>query len=397
MNLIDDAQSLQDDLVHLRRLIHQEPEIGLQLPRTQEKVLTALDGLPGLELTTGRGLDSVIGVVHGEQSGGGRVLLRADMDALPVQERTGLDFAAPGEVMHACGHDLHTAMLVGAARLLSAHRDRLSGDVVLMFQPGEEGYDGARHMIDEGVLDAAGAPLDAAYALHVTSAIFPGRAISTRPGPLMASVDVLHVNVRGTGGHASAPHHANDPIPAAAEMVTALQALVTRKFNIFDPIVITVGSFHAGTQNNIIPEVATFDATVRTFSAEAQRRVREQSVRLCRDIATAHDLRADVEWETQYPATINNDAHAAFVADTAADLLGPDGSVPMPFPMAGAEDFSRVLERVPGAMAFLGAVPPGLDPADAPFNHSAYAAFDEDVLASGAALYAELALRRLAS
>jgi amidohydrolase len=397
MSLIDDARSLQDDLVQLRRAIHREPEIGLALPRTQEKVLTALDGLPGLDLATGRHVDSIIGVLHGEGPGTGRVLLRADMDALPVHEQTGLDFAAPGDVMHACGHDLHTAMLVGAAQLLAARRDQIGGDIVLMFQPGEEGYDGAGHMIEEGVLDAAGGPLDAAYALHVTSSIFPGHTLSTRPGPFMASADVLHVTVHGAGGHASAPHHANDPIPAAAAMVTALQTLVTRKFDIFDPIVITVGSFHAGTQHNIIPETAVFDATVRTFSAAAQQRVSELSVQLCQDIAAAHGLRAEVEWRTQYPVTTNNEEHAGFLAATAADLLGAERSVPMPFPMAGSEDFSRVLQRVPGAMGFLGAVLPGVDPAEAPFNHSPYAAFDENVLASGAALYAELALRRLAA
>jgi hippurate hydrolase len=386
---------MQDELVQLRRQIHREPEIGLSLPRTQEKVLGCLDGLPGVTATPGAELDSVVAVLRGGRAKGRRVLLRADMDALPVHEQTGLDFAADSEVMHACGHDLHTTMLVGAARLLSAQRERLAGDVVFMFQPGEEGYNGAGRMIDEGVLDAAGGPLDAAYAMHVTSAIFPGRVVSTRPGPFMAAADVLHVQVRGTGGHASAPHHAQDPVPIAAEIVTGLQTLVTRQFDIFDPVVITVGSFHAGTQHNIISDRADFEATVRSFSAEAQRAVSERAVRLCRDIAAAHGLRAEVEWETLYPVTTNNEVEAAFFAETAADVLGAESSVPMRFPLAGAEDFSRVLNQVPGAMAFLGACPPELDPASAPFNHSAYAMFDEGVLSSGAALYAELALRRL--
>jgi hippurate hydrolase len=264
-----------------------------------------------------------------------------------------------------------------------------------MFQPGEEGYDGARHMIAEGILDAAGAPIDAAYALHVTSALVPGRVVTTRPGPLMASADVLHVSVIGTGGHASTPHHAQDPIAVGAEIVTALQTLVTRQFNVFDPIVVTVGSFHAGTQHNIIPDRAEFTATVRTFSPESQAAITERAVTLCQQIAAAHGLRAEVEFQTLYPVTTNNDAEAAFLAGTAAELFGEDLSVPMQFPLSGSEDFSRILQAAPGAMAFLGACPADLDPMKAPFNHSAYAVFDEIVLSEGAALYAQLAASRL--
>jgi len=397
MTVLEDARAMQGELVELRRQLHSQPEIGLQLPRTQERVLAGLDGLPGMTVSTGAGLDSVIGVLRGTGGSGGRVLLRADMDALPVHEESGLEFAFAGEAMHACGHDLHTTMLVGAAHLLAANRHQLAGEVVFMFQPGEEGFDGAQHMIDEGILTAAGAPLDAAYSMHVTSAMFPGGAVSTRPGPFMAAADVLHVKVIGTGGHASAPHHAQDPVPVAAEIVTALQTLVTRQFDIFDPVVITVGSFHAGHQHNIISDHAELEATVRSFSNEAQRAVTERAVKLCREIASAHGLRAEVEWQTLYPVTVNHDAEAAFFAGTAAEVLGDEASVPMRFPIAGAEDFSRVLQNVPGAMAFLGATPPGLDAATAPFNHSTFAMFDESVLSSGAAVYAELALRRLAS
>ena len=182
MTILDDARALQGDLVHLRRRIHREAEIGLDLPRTQATVLSALEGLPGLTLTTGKDLSSVTGILRGARPGSRRVLLRGDMDALPVRELTGLEFAAEGEVMHACGHDLHTAMLIGAAQLLAAHRDELAGDVVFMFQPGEEGYDGASHMIAEGFLDAAGAPIDAAYAS--ARHLGPGpRAASSPPGP----------------------------------------------------------------------------------------------------------------------------------------------------------------------------------------------------------------------
>jgi hippurate hydrolase len=396
MDLLDDARALQDDLVRLRRELHREPEIGLALPRTQEKVLAALDGLP-LEITPGPdGLGSVVAVLRGGRSAGRSVLLRGDMDALPVVEETGLEFAADNGAMHACGHDLHTAGLVGAARLLSAHREQLAGDVIFMFQPGEEGYDGAGHMIEAGVLEAAGSTPEAAFALHVASAVFPSGVVAVRPGPMMSAADTLHVTVVGTGGHGSTPHLAQDPISVAAEMVTALQTLVTRQFDVFDPVVVTVGRFSGGTQHNVIPERASFDATVRTFSARNQLAISDKAVRLCRGIAEAHGLEAEVEWETLYPVTNNDPTEADFLAATAAELLGEPATVLMPHPHPGSEDFSRVLDRVPGAFAFLGATPAGADPATAPYNHSPLAAFDESALPVGAALLAQLALDRLA-
>src|SRR5689334_12225213 len=254
---------LQDDLVRLRRDLHREPELGLELPRTQEKVLAALDGLP-LEIGLGRSLSSVTAVLRGS-SAGPAVLLRADMDALPLTERSGVDYASRvDERMHACGHDLHTAMLVGAARLLA--EAEFAGSVVFMFQPGEEGFAGARHMINEGVLDAAGERPVAAYALHVSGNKLPCGLFSTRPGPMLAAADQITVTVHGRGGHASQPHGAADPIPAACEMVIALQTMVTRRFDVFDPVVITVGSFHAGTTDNVIPDQARFLATARSYS-----------------------------------------------------------------------------------------------------------------------------------
>src|SRR6266581_7348301 len=214
----DDAAAISGDLAGLRRAIHREPEIGLHLPRTQEKVLAALDGLP-LEITTGRSLSSVTAVLRGARTDRS-VLLRGDMDALPVAEGTGLPYASQvGGAMHACGHDLHTAMLAGAAKLLCARQAELPGTVIFMFQPGEEGYAGARYMIDEGVLDAAGERPVAAYALHVSGNKLPCGMFSTRPGPMLAAADQITVTVHGRGGHASQPHRAADPIPAACEMV----------------------------------------------------------------------------------------------------------------------------------------------------------------------------------
>jgi hippurate hydrolase len=396
MSVQEDATTIGGELAGLRRQIHQDPEIGLDLPRTQAKVLAALDALP-LEVTQGRALSSVTGVLRGAQPGP-TVLLRGDMDALPITERTGLPYASSVTgVMHACGHDLHTAMLVGAARILSARQAELPGNVIFMFQPGEEGLGGAAHMITEGVLDAAGARPVAAYALHAASAQFPRGMFATRPGSMMAAADILDVTVRGHGGHASQPHLAQDPIPAACEMVTALQTLVTRRFDVFDPVVITVGSFHAGTADNIIPDEAHFLATVRSFSGLARDRVRAASLRLIADLAAAHGLRAEAEYLDGYPVTVNDAAETAFAAQAVAAMFGEGRLIAQANPLPGAEDFSFVLDEVPGVFLMLGTGPEGSDPGTAPFNHAADAVFDDAFLPDGAALLAELALRRLSA
>ncbi|MFJ7216925.1 M20 family metallopeptidase [Amycolatopsis sp. NPDC098790] len=393
MTLRSDAADLLADLVALRRDLHRVPEIGLHLPRTQERVLTALDGLP-LELSLGKNLSSITGVLRGGKPGG-TVLLRGDMDALPVTENSGEEFSSTVDgAMHACGHDLHTAGLVGAARLLAARREDLPGDVVFMFQPGEEGWDGAGHMIEEGVLTASGKHVDAAYGLHVSAASYAKGQFTARPGTLMAASGALEVRVLGDGGHGSSPHDARDPIPAACEMVTALQTMVTRTFDVFDPVVVTVGQFHAGTRRNIIPDDAKFEATLRSFSPEVAAKVGERAVQVCRGIAQAHGLDIEVTYEPEYPATVNDAAAYDFVADTIRDVFGEERFTEMADPITGSEDFSRVLERVPGAYLFLGACP--TDPETAPDNHSPRARFDDGVLGDGAALLAELAVRRLA-
>jgi len=349
-----------------------------------------------LEITLGERCSSVVGVLRGGRGAADApaVLLRGDMDALPVTEETGEPFAAPGGAMHACGHDLHTAGLVGAARLLSRHRDQLAGDVVFMFQPGEEGFDGAEAMIAEGVLNAAGPRVSAAYGLHVFSSTLPRGQFATRPGPMMAASAGLIVTVHGVGGHASRPHAAADPIVVAAEMITALQTLVTRQFDVFDPVVITVGTFHAGTRRNVIPSHATFEATVRAFTPDALDRARERSVRLCTQIAAAYGLTADAAFAGEYPVTVNDPDHAQFALDVAADLFGAERAHLLKDPMMGSEDFSRVLAEVPGAFIFLGACA-GDDPLTAPTNHSALARFSESVLPDAALLLAELAVRGL--
>jgi len=318
------------------------------------------------------------------------------MDALPVTELSGLDYASEIDgVMHACGHDMHVAMLTGAAKLLCDVRDDLPGSVIFMFQPGEEGPGGAQPMLDEGLLDAAGVETVAAYALHVISAIDPHGQFNSRRGTIYAAADALNVTVRGMGGHGSAPQYAKDPIPAACEMVLALQTFVTRAIDVFDPAVITVGSFHAGTAENIIPAEATFSATLRSFSPETREKVRAGVTEVVHGIAAAHGLTAEAEYVPGYPVTVNNDGEAEFAAATVAEVFGADRFAWMPQPDAGAEDMSYVLERVPGAYLNLGACPPELDPMTAPLNHAPEARYDDALVPDGAVLLAELALRRL--
>jgi hippurate hydrolase len=393
-DLAEGAARIRPDLVALRRELHTGPEIGLDLPRTQARILAALDGLP-LEITLGKELSSVTAVLRGGRPGP-NVLLRADMDALPVHETSGLPYASrvPG-AMHACGHDLHVAGLVGAARLLAERRAELPGNVVLMFQPGEEGAGGAERMIAEGVLDAAGERVVGAYALHVGAALLPNGMVATRPGPAMAACDTLHVTLRGRGGHGSSPYAALDPVPAACEAVLALQSMVTRRFDTFDPVVLTVGMLHAGTASNVIPDDAVFAATIRSFSPQARDRVHEEALRVVRGVAAAHGLEADARIEPGYPVTVNDPLEAAFVAGTARRLLGEQRFVEMPTPIAGSEDFGVVGEIVPSAYLMLGACPPGRDPFAAAYNHSPEAEFDDGVLDTGAALLAALAIGRL--
>ncbi|QNN53838.1 M20 metallopeptidase family protein [Nocardioides mesophilus] len=396
---VEIAQQLGPDLVTLRRRLHRIPEIGLHLPKTQQLLLEELAGLD-VEVHRGRTLSSLTVVLRGratrDDGSRGVVLLRGDMDALPVAEEVASDHASEHEgVMHACGHDLHMAALVGAARILHRVRDRLAGDVVLMFQPGEEGPGGAEPMLAEGLLDVAGARVEAAYALHVMSSEHPAGQWFARPGPLFAAADEVHVRVLGSGGHGSAPHRAKDPIPAACEMVLALQAMKARTADVFDPVVVNVGLIAAGTKENIIPDEAYFEATVRTLSEPTRARVHAAITRTVSGIAAAHDLEVEVEQVRGYPVTVNDEAEYALAHRTVLDLFGAARFTTMPHPDLGAEDMAFVLREVPGAYFNLGACP-GPDPLTAPDNHSPRAAFDDSVLPDAAAWLAEVALRRLA-
>ncbi|QDO86935.1 amidohydrolase [Ornithinimicrobium ciconiae] len=397
------AEELRPELVALRRELHQIPELGLHLPLTQQKVLDELAGLD-LEVTTGESLSSVVAVLRGRAPApAGReqtrpvVLLRGDMDGLPVTEDLAhLDYESTHHgQMHACGHDLHTAALIGAARILDRLRDELAGDVVLMFQPAEEGPGGAEPMLAEGLLEAAGRPVDAAYAMHVSSAEFPLRQWYSYPGPIMAAADTVHLEVTGRGGHGSQPHLSLDPVPVLCEIVLALQTMLSRSFDPFDTVVLTIGRIAAGTKDNIIGDTGELSATLRTFRAETRELALANIERVAQHVAAAHGQTARM-WTTEaYPATINNLAEYDLARQAVEDLFGTERYVDRPAPEMGSEDMSFVLNKVPGAYFFVSACP-AQDYPNAPTNHSPRAEFDDVVVPDAAAWYAEVALRRAA-
>ncbi len=375
-----------DEAIALRRAIHAEPELGLDLPKTTAKVKAALAGLP-LEIHEGSSTSGVMAILRGPANGR-TVLLRGDMDALPLIEDTGLAFTSLNQgAMHACGHDTHVAMLAGAARVLSENRDRLTGTVMFMFQPGEEGWHGARFMIDDGLLD----PLpDAAFALHI-SPNMPLGVFAGRTGALLASSDKLRIKVIGAGGHASMPHDAHDPVPVLCEIVTALQTMVTRTIPVSDPAVITIARIESGTTDNVIPEDGRLWGTLRTLSEHSRTKAQDGIRRVAEHVALAHGLRAEVEIERGFPVTVCDGRVTDLAARTAHALYGEDAWVTMAHPMMGAEDFAYVLQKVPGAMAFLGASPEGGDYRTCCALHSNRMVLSESAMARGIAMHCAMA------
>jgi len=392
--LIDAADALAPEITDLRRAIHAEPELGLNCPLTMAKVREALAGLP-LEWREGPSTTGAVATLTGTAASDGpkrRVLLRGDMDALPMEEKTDLPFASTiSGRMHACGHDTHTAMLTGAAKLLCARREELSGTVDFMFQPGEEGYHGARFMLEDGLID----PLpDAAFALHIMPnakfGVFAGRA-----GPLMAAADQFAITVRGRGGHASMPHDCADPVPAAAAIVSAVQTMVTRRFNAGSAVVVTVTQIHTGTAHNVIPDDAVLSGTIRTLSAEHREKAHAALAQVAADTALAHGVSASCEITPGFPVTLCDAKAVAHGAKVARKLGGNDAWRDLEFPIMGAEDFSYILEKVPGAMFFLGVAPDGEDWSACCAIHSPRMHVDEAAMPKGAAMLAGCAVEFL--
>ena len=392
--LLEDARAIADRITALRRAIHAEPELGLETPKTLAKVRAELADLP-LEWREGPSCTGAVAVLNAGKAGRS-VLLRGDMDALPMTEETGLPFASTeAGRMHACGHDTHTAMLAGAARVLAARADLLAGEVRFMFQPGEEGFHGARFMLNDGLLGGGeyGPLPDAAFALHVMPNA-PHGMIGSRAGTLLASADMLEIEVVGRGGHASMPHDTRDPVPVACEIVLALQTMVTRRFDAAEAVVVTVTQLDAGTAHNIIPDRVRLRGTIRTLSAGNRAAAAQAIRRLTENIAAAHECTAEVTITEGFPPTVN-DARAVALAEAVATALPEGAFMHLPAPIMGAEDFSYVLEKVPGMMAFLGVAEVGADWRQCCGIHSNRMHVDETVLPRGAAFLAGCATRFL--
>jgi hippurate hydrolase len=376
------------DAVALRRAIHADPEIGLHCPRTTDKIKAALAGLP-LEIRDSTSTTGFVAILRGGRDNGRTVLLRGDHDALPMQEETGLPFAStvPG-AMHACGHDSHTAMLVGAARALCARAAELPGTIVFMFQPGEEGYHGARFMIEDGLL--ADPKPEAAFALHISPNMRSGVFVS-RAGALLASTDAVNITVRGAGAHAAMPQDGIDPIPVACEIVTALSTFVARQIAVTDPAVLSITKITAGSAYNIVPDEVQMIGTLRTLSNATRTKAKAGLQRIVEHVAAAHGCVGELRIDEGYPVTQNDPRAVAMIRDIAVRLGGDGSYVTMPAPMMGGEDFSYVLRDIPGAMAFVGVAPEGSDPNTNPPLHNTKMTIDERVMAKGVAMHCALA------
>jgi amidohydrolase len=392
-SILEQAQSMLPELQSLRRKLHQIPEFGLELPNTLKVILDEISPLG--EITLGKSITSAVLHIKGDLPGP-TVLLRADMDALAVIEDTGVPYASTNGFMHACGHDLHMAMGVGAAKILASRKSELKGEVIIFFQPGEEGHHGADVMIEEQALMVSGSKPIRAYGLHVFSS-YPVGMMGSRSGPLMASAGDLLVTVTGSGGHGSMPWLSKDPISVLNEIMSSLQTMVTKRFSAFDPVIVNIGWVRAGdtATTNVIPETASFGATVRVFSEENATKLKQYTQELVDSIATGFGLSATVEFTRATKVLINDSQAISSVEKVTSELFGASRYINLPTPIAGGEDFASIVSEVPGAFVFMGACPPGTDHTTAATNHSNKAVFDDSVLGDGAALLASLAVDAL--
>ncbi len=389
-NLLAAARAIEPRITALRRAIHAEPELGLETPMTLAKVREELADLP-LSWREGTSATGAVAILEGTRPGK-VALLRGDMDALPMQEETGLSFASTiAGRMHACGHDTHTAMLAGAARILAARREEIAGQVHFMFQPGEEGHHGARYMIEDGLLDPWP---DAAFALHIMPNS-PHGVIAGKNSAMLAAADMLEITVHGRGGHASMPHDTRDPVPAAAEIVTALQTMVTRRFAADEACVVTITRMDAGTAHNIIGDTALLRGTIRTLSAERRSAIRAAIEQVAEHVCAAHGCTASVSVEEGFPVTMNDPRAVTLGEGLAREMGGNEGWHRLPHSLMGAEDFAYVLQNVPGAMSFLGVAEQGADWKSCCSIHSNRMMVDEQALPKGSAFLASCALRFL--
>jgi hippurate hydrolase len=387
MPILNRVEEMQDEIAGWRRHLHQTPELLYDVEQTAAFVADKLKAFGCDEVRTGIGRTGVVGLIRGSRGEGAVIGLRADMDALPIQETTGKPWASrtPGK-MHACGHDGHTAMLLGAAKYLSETRN-FRGGVAVIFQPAEEGGAGGEAMVKDGMMETFA--IREVYGMHNRPGLAVGE-FATRKGSTMAAADHFEIVIRGQGGHAARPHTTIDPIIISAQIITGLQLISARETNPLESVVVTVASMHAGTANNIIPESATLTGTVRTLSPALRDRAEKRVTEIVTGIASSFGARAEINYERGYPITRNHDAPTERAIEVMRHVAGEQAVDPNAPPVMGAEDFSYMLEARPGAFVFIG------NGATADLHNAAYD-FNDEAIPYGVSYWARLAETLLAA
>lgn len=379
------VESSFEDAVRYRKQFHENPELGYQEFKTSAAIAAYLEKL-GFEVQTGLAITGVVGVLRGTQEKP-VIAFRSDIDALPILEKTNAPFASQNEnVMHACGHDMHMGTLLGAAKALSLIKDQIPATIKLIFQPAEEMLCGGRKMVEDGALKNP--DVDFIYGFHVWPDL-PIGTIGVKGGAIMASMDKFQVTLTGRSGHGAVPQQGIDAIVGGAQLITALQSIVSRNTDPLDSVVITVGTLNAGDGFNIIPETAKINGTIRTLSKETRIRVEEDFRRVVNGVASAMGLRADISYSSDYPVTINSFEHTKHAGNLAENLFGENTVIQLQVPSMSSEDFAYYLENVPGTFMFLGVKD---DKGGAYKLHNDHFLPDEEAMKYGISLYIALAL-----
>ena len=386
MPILNRAAEMQDEVAGWRRHLHQTPELNFDVFQTAAFVTDKLKAFGCDDVVTGIGKTGVVGIIHGRKGDGATIGLRADMDALPIEEISGKPYAStvPGK-MHACGHDGHTAMLLGAAKYLAETRNFV-GSVAVIFQPAEEGGGGGNEMVKDGMMERFG--IAKVFGMHNMPGLPVGQ-FAIRPGPIMAATAEFTIRVKGRGGHAAMPQTTIDPIMIASQLVGALQTIVSRSADPVEALVVSVTKFHAGDAHNVIPETAEIAGTVRTLKKEVARKAEERIRALCAGLAASFGAAIEVDYDANYPVTFNHERETVFAADVAAAVAGEAQVHRAIQPLMGGEDFSYMLEARPGAFIFVG------NGDSAGLHHPAYD-FNDEVIPHGMSYWVKLAETALA-
>lgn len=387
-HIVNESQELLESIIHWRRELHQIPEVELNLPKTSAYVQKQLKEI-GIPFESGIATSGIVGLIQGSKPGK-TIALRADMDALPMKEYTQVSYASKNDNMHSCGHDVHTAMLLGTAKMLNARKSELHGNVKLIFQPAEENPGGAKIMIDEGVLENP--KVDRILGMHVGNIVkgLDYGKIGVKPNALMAASDVFNLKIKGVGCHGSAPHNGTDPITIASYVITALQQIVSREVNATEPMVLSFGKISGGTTFNVIPEEVELIGIARTFSQETRSFVRKRFEEIATSVTQGLRGTCEIDYFHSYPPLINDPGFTDAFVSSAEKVLDPEEIVLLEDPVMGAEDMSYYLEKIPGTFFFLGTNNP--EKGIVYSNHSSKFDVDEEVLWKGPALMVQTCL-----